>query len=99
MHCLPRNTVERCIGVLKARWRCLLLQRVLYYDHHMAKIINPCAVLHNFCNRNRLPAPEVPAEEVEEDGLPPEDKVCFLVRREHCGWSKGTNYVPPLCSS
>ncbi|CAG5001883.1 unnamed protein product [Parnassius apollo] len=22
MHCLTRNTVERCIGVLKARWRC-----------------------------------------------------------------------------
>ncbi|CAG4952586.1 unnamed protein product [Parnassius apollo] len=55
MHCLTRNTVERCIGVLKARWRCLLVHRVLHYNHHMvAKIINACAVLHNICNRHRL---------------------------------------------
>nr|CAH7767358.1 unnamed protein product [Callosobruchus chinensis] len=29
MHCSTRNTVERCIGSLKARWRCLLVHRVL----------------------------------------------------------------------
>nr|CAI5842432.1 unnamed protein product [Callosobruchus analis] len=55
---LARNTVERCIGLLKARWRCLLVHRVLHYDPHMvAKIINACAVLHNLCNRNQTPAP------------------------------------------
>ncbi|KAE8740410.1 hypothetical protein FOCC_FOCC014089, partial [Frankliniella occidentalis] len=29
-HCRDRNTVERCIGVLKARWRCLLNGRTLH---------------------------------------------------------------------
>nr|CAI5846046.1 unnamed protein product [Callosobruchus analis] len=58
LHCAARNTVERCIGLLKAWWRCLLVHRVLHYDPHMvAKIINACAVLHNLCNRNQIPAP------------------------------------------
>lgn len=66
VHCLTRNTVERCIGVLKARWRCLLAHRVLHYDHHMvAKIIN--AVLHNLANRHRLPVPELSSDDVQED--------------------------------
>nr|CAH7743531.1 unnamed protein product [Callosobruchus chinensis] len=60
--------VERCIGVMKARWRCLLAHRVLHYDHHMvAKIINACTVLHNICNRHRLPVPDLPIEDLEED--------------------------------
>ncbi|CAK1580470.1 unnamed protein product [Parnassius mnemosyne] len=68
MHCLTRNTVERCIGVLKARWRCLLAHRVLHYNHHMvAKIINACAVLHNMCNRHRLPIPQLPSSDILED--------------------------------
>nr|CAH7763421.1 unnamed protein product [Callosobruchus chinensis] len=54
LHTTCRNTVERCIGVMKARWRCLLAHRVLHYDHHMvAKIINACTILHNICNRYR----------------------------------------------
>ncbi|CAG4976707.1 unnamed protein product [Parnassius apollo] len=68
MHCLTRNTVEWCIGVLKARWRCLLAHRVLHYNHHMvAKIINACAVLHNICNRHRLPVPQLPSSDILED--------------------------------
>ncbi|CAH1993083.1 unnamed protein product [Acanthoscelides obtectus] len=68
MHCLTRNTVERCIGVLKARWRCLLVHRVLHYDHHMvAKMINACAVLHTICNRHNVPFSELPMEAIHEE--------------------------------
>lgn len=50
LHCTARNTVERTIGVLKNRWRCLLRHRVLHYHPDVAaKIINTCCVLHNMC--------------------------------------------------
>ncbi|XP_022822954.1 putative nuclease HARBI1 isoform X2 [Spodoptera litura] len=50
LHCMARNTVERTIGVLKNRWRCLLRHRVLHYHPDVAaKIINACCVLHNMC--------------------------------------------------
>lgn len=50
MHVHTRVCVERCIGLLKARWRCLLRHRVLHYEPtKCAKIINACAVLHNLC--------------------------------------------------
>lgn len=50
LHCSARNTVERAIGVLKNRWRCLLRHRVLHYHPDVAaKIINACCVLHNMC--------------------------------------------------
>lgn len=68
VHCRTRNTVERCIGVLKARWRCLLAHRVLHYDHHTAaKIINSCAVLHNICNKYRLPVPQLQSADSQGD--------------------------------
>ncbi|XP_022827716.1 putative nuclease HARBI1 [Spodoptera litura] len=54
MHCSARNVVERTIGVLKNRWRCLLGHRVLHYHPIKAsKIINSCCVLHNICNQFR----------------------------------------------
>ncbi|XP_048484566.1 putative nuclease HARBI1 [Plutella xylostella] len=59
MHCHVRNTVERCIGVLKARWRCLLAHRVLHYEPtKAAKIVNACCVLHNIANAHNLPVPD-----------------------------------------
>lgn len=58
LHCRARNTVERCIGVLKARWRCLLGHRVLHYDPvTAAKIVNACVVLHNIANEQNVPMP------------------------------------------
>ena len=48
LHCSVRNSVERTIGILKGRWRCLLLHKVLHYEPDMVtKIINACCVLHN----------------------------------------------------
>lgn len=59
LHCKVRNTVERCIGVLKARWRCLTVHRVLHYDPvTCGKIVNACVVLHNIANKCGIPAPE-----------------------------------------
>lgn len=44
-----RNVVERCIGVLKMRFRCILAERKLrYYPTRASHIINACATIHNF---------------------------------------------------
>lgn len=45
-----RNCVERCIGLLKMRFRCLLKERVARYTpHFVGQLFNACAVLHNLC--------------------------------------------------
>jgi len=50
-----RNVIERCFGVLKQRFRCLLKHRVLHYNHEgAANIIHTCVVLHNICIKNNL---------------------------------------------
>ncbi|GBP88545.1 Putative nuclease HARBI1 [Eumeta japonica] len=60
LHIRARNCIERCIGVLKARWRCLLVHRVLHYEPEVVGyIINACVILHNIANRARLPVPEL----------------------------------------
>lgn len=51
IHSKTRNKVERCIGVLKNRFRCLLHEQKLRYSHlKSANIIYSCVVLHNFMN-------------------------------------------------
>ncbi|XP_045767780.1 putative nuclease HARBI1 [Maniola jurtina] len=68
-HTSTRNTVERCIGVLKARWRCLLAHRTLHYDPIKAgKIVNACIVLHNMCNNARLDVPALDEYDRRRDG-------------------------------
>lgn len=48
-HQTVRNVVERCIGVLKMRFRCLLGERQLrYHPTKASNIINACATLHNY---------------------------------------------------
>ncbi|XP_050066119.1 putative nuclease HARBI1 [Aphis gossypii] len=59
-----RSIIERCNGVLKMRFRCLLKDRVLHYKPEKAsQIINACVVLHNMCIEYNVPE----IEETEED--------------------------------
>lgn len=62
-----RSLIERCNGVLKNRFRCLLKHRVLHYSPHKAGlIINACVCLHNMCIDSNVPeAP--PEEDIEID--------------------------------
>lgn len=52
-----RSEVERTIGVLKNRWRCLLGARQLHYKpEKVAKIVNVCCALHNICVHHNIVA-------------------------------------------
>ncbi|KAH8344303.1 hypothetical protein KR084_009472, partial [Drosophila pseudotakahashii] len=56
-HAAARNIVERTIGLLKSRFRCL--QGTLHYDpQFVCKIINVCCLLHNLCRRQNASMPE-----------------------------------------
>ncbi|XP_037525595.1 putative nuclease HARBI1 [Rhipicephalus sanguineus] len=49
-HITMRSIVERCIGMLKARFRCLQRYRTLHHEpERAADIIAACASLHNLC--------------------------------------------------
>nr|XP_054919806.1 putative nuclease HARBI1 [Dermacentor andersoni] len=49
-HAAMRSVVERCIGLLKSRFRCLQRYRALHYEpERVANIVAACAVLHNLC--------------------------------------------------
>lgn len=67
-HKTVRSIIERCNGLLKMRFRCLLKHRVLHYSPEKAsKIINACVLLHNLCIENNI---ELPDDVEEQD--PPE---------------------------
>lgn len=60
-HCHTRNAIERAFGVWKMRFRCLhdtggCLQSP---PDGCVKVITACAVLHNLCIDNSVPAPEI----------------------------------------
>ncbi|XP_065301422.1 putative nuclease HARBI1 [Dermacentor albipictus] len=68
-HTAMRNVVERCIGVLKSRFRCLQHYRTLLYNpDRAATIIAACAALHNIALAAREPAPE---EEDDDSDVAP----------------------------
>jgi hypothetical protein len=47
-HIKTRNTVERCIGILKNRFRCLI-NKLHYQPAKVGNIVVACVVLHNLC--------------------------------------------------
>lgn len=54
-HAAARNCIERCFGVLKGKFRCLLGERTLRYSpEKVGTIVVACAVLHNICTAGRL---------------------------------------------
>ncbi|XP_042149950.1 uncharacterized protein LOC120842930 [Ixodes scapularis] len=64
-----KSVVERCIWLLKSRYRCLERHRVLYYHPTTATInISACAALHNICLSSKEPEPE-PDSYPDEPGL------------------------------
>ncbi|XP_042149273.1 putative nuclease HARBI1 [Ixodes scapularis] len=57
-HRSTRSIVERCIGMLKNKFRCLQGYRALHYDPERAcNIATACVVLHNVCIYCTIPEP------------------------------------------
>lgn len=52
IHSSVRNKLERCIGIFKNRFRCLIHEQKLRYTHQKSSnIINSCVVFHNLLNQ------------------------------------------------
>lgn len=50
VHSKARSVVERTIGILKGRWRCLLGERKLRISpEKTTTVVNVCSALHNVC--------------------------------------------------
>lgn len=76
-HAAMRNVVERCIGVLKSRFRCLQHYRTLLYNpDRAATIIAACAALHNIA----LAACEPAFAEDEGEEPPPYEQATDVDR-------------------
>ncbi|XP_064463433.1 putative nuclease HARBI1 [Ornithodoros turicata] len=68
-HKAARGIVEKCIGLLKSRFRCLQRYRTLHYNPHRASnIVVARAVLHNICIHARAPPTEDAGEGDDDDG-------------------------------
>lgn len=52
--CATRQIIERCIGLLKVRFRCIMGERQLRYSPtKVGRIVYACATLHNFLILNQ----------------------------------------------
>lgn len=68
VHSKCRNVIERCFGLLKGRFRCLLQSRQLHYrPEKAARIVNVCAMLHNVCIKFNTPLDEEFQSQVMDD--------------------------------
>lgn len=64
-HSSARNVIERCFGILKARWG--ILKDNSYYSVELKiKIIMACCLLHNYIRQ------EMPIDPFEDDNQPDE---------------------------
>ncbi|XP_061400280.1 putative nuclease HARBI1 [Musca vetustissima] len=65
-HASAHNVIERCFGVLKNRFRCIIGSRGLHYDAaKVVQIINACCALHNMCIHYRSEEP--PGDVIDDD--------------------------------
>ncbi|KAK0141745.1 putative nuclease HARBI1 [Merluccius polli] len=65
-----RFIVERAIGQLKSRWRCLDRSggMLLYHPEKVCRIVQACGVLHNIAHRHGVPSHEVMAPDDPDPG-------------------------------
>lgn len=69
-----RSCIERCNGVYKARFRCVLGERTLHYTPRAAaRSAQACAVLHNICIEARLADGINPIEWDDHDNNEPDE--------------------------
>ncbi|KAG0415003.1 hypothetical protein HPB47_007808 [Ixodes persulcatus] len=73
-HASTRAVVERCIRLLKSRFRCLQRPRTLFHHPKIAgTIAAACAVLHNVCLCSEEPEPYPPSDSESESSSGDED--------------------------
>ncbi|KAH7932913.1 hypothetical protein HPB49_004892 [Dermacentor silvarum] len=74
VHTAMRAVVERCIGILKERYRCLQKYRALHHEPGRAgHIVAACVTLHNICLAAGEPV--LSDEEVDDsDGIDTDDE-------------------------
>ncbi|KAE8656982.1 RuBisCO large subunit-binding protein subunit beta [Hibiscus syriacus] len=59
-HSQARNCIERCFGILKARW-AILREKSFYPVKTQCRLISACCLLHNFIRS------EMPIDSIESD--------------------------------
>lgn len=68
-HTSARNIVERTIGNLKSRFRCLQNSAIQYVPQKVVKLVNVCCALHNICKHYNLRY-----EDILVDNEPPDQE-------------------------
>lgn len=67
-HIQSRNCIERCFGMLKMRFRCLLRERTSRYKpEFVCKLMRLCAALHNMCIDGHVEFEEFPVQNRQGD--------------------------------